>query len=442
MVLSYHLPLVIHIIFIFISCCFDDKNNGVVIALAISSRSTPATDNGVVDSFSSITPTPTLTNDNDAGGNRCINIEVIPVKDYSDIMKLADLRYDEFVTEESNTGTNFISKRSFRMATAEIYQERTVEGATVFLATMIENAETIAVGAAEASPIEFDQAIKVIEGESSSNSALAPPFLYVTDVVTCSKHRRMGVGNALMEAIEKEAAKRCHYYCNDDNDTNNEGNKISLQNTRLFLNVKNDNPSALKFYKNPKLGYSEYNDSDNYYEANSVIQQQDDREGKIIKVYMNHHQLAKNADTEGQIILSKKIENLSFSGIKVPITTVNDYQPAATDNDNNVVPAWLNRGVEAKATATEDDHHFRQPLQHQDSITDANDDNNSVAVADTTAINELMDDTGARNSGELLQLSEEELVVIMKNILHYPILKQGKVLCHWLKAKEASKTVI
>jgi len=415
-----------------------------VIAIAISSNMPVTTGTGnIVDFSSNMMPTPTL------GGNCRVNIEVIPVEDYSDIVKLADLRYDEFITEESNTGTAFISKRSFRRGTAEIYKERTDEGATVFLATMIEDGATVAVGAAEASPIEFDQAIKVIDGVSLTNSAHTPPFLYVTDVVTCSKHRRMGVGNALMKAIEKEAAKRCHYYCSDDNNTNNGDKKTSFQNTRLFLNVKNDNDSASNFYKNPKLGYSEYNVSDNYHEENSVVQQED-KDEKRIKVYLNSHQLAKNADTDGQILLSKKIENFSFSGVKIREITVNNDSnnkesptPLRSHDSNHEAPAWLSDGLEAEASTIIKDHqYFQEPqekLVTKESIDD-NSNNNAVAVANISIINELIHDTGAVDFEELLHLSEEELVVIINNILHYPILKQGKVLCHWLKAKEASKT--
>ena len=184
-----------------------------------------------------------------------------PVQTQADIVALADLRYDEWIAndDESDGDDNPLPSRyAFRMATAEIAAERTEGGAVAFLAQlavagMQPTANTdgkldddtalskgVPVGAAELSPIEFDGAITRTQQsrDKDTSTAQQPTRLYVTDVVTSSKHRRMGIANTLMDALESFALEKFG------------------TNTMLCLHVKEDNVAAQKFYQNPKRGYA------------------------------------------------------------------------------------------------------------------------------------------------------------------------------------------
>ena len=191
-----------------------------------------------------------------------------PVQTQADTVALADLRYDEWIAKDDNggdiafgsddpsSGPPLPSRYAFRMATAEIAAERTEGGAVAFLARlgMQPTANTspegkngddtaistcVPVGAAELSPIEFDGAIiwQPPDGKDTF-TAQQPTRLYVTDVVTSSKHRRMGIANTLMGALESFALEK---FGTD---------------TMLYLHVKEDNVAAQKFYQNPKRGYA------------------------------------------------------------------------------------------------------------------------------------------------------------------------------------------
>mmetsp|Transcript_20252 Transcript_20252/g.29827 ORF Transcript_20252/g.29827 Transcript_20252/m.29827 type:complete len:317 (-) Transcript_20252:313-1263(-) len=133
-----------------------------------------------------------------------------------DLVALADLRYNEWMAEESSS-ESVPSRYAFRMATAEIASERAVGSATTFLAKL----DTLAVAAAELSSIEFEDVVLSNEQQT---------FLYVTDVVTSSQHRRRGIANHLMDFLEDYAC------CNG---------KVTL-----WLHVKPENTQALAFYKN------------------------------------------------------------------------------------------------------------------------------------------------------------------------------------------------
>lgn len=197
-----------------------------------------------------------------APGHKAI-VTASPVRTQADVVALADLRYDEWIAtndddvadgQDSSTDPPLPSRYAFRMATAEIAAERTEGGAVAFLAragmqpkantgTCTEDKSSydedtatsttstyVPVGAAELSPIEFDGAIK--------SQQQSTRFLYVTDVVTSSRHRRMGIANTLMDALESFALET---YGAD---------------TILYLHVKEDNVAAQKFYENPKRGYA------------------------------------------------------------------------------------------------------------------------------------------------------------------------------------------
>ena len=184
-----------------------------------------------------------------------------PVQTQADIVALADLRYDEWIgnDDQSDGDDNPVPRRfAFRTATADIAAERTEGGAVAFLAQlavagMQPTANTdgkldddtalskgVPVGAAELSPIEFDGAITRTQHsrDKDTSTAQQPTRLYVTDVVTSSKHRRMGIANTLMDALESFALEKFG------------------TNTMLCLHVKEDNVAAQKFYQNPKRGYA------------------------------------------------------------------------------------------------------------------------------------------------------------------------------------------
>lgn len=80
-----------------------------------------------------------------AQNNNSIQFSI--VKTNEDILSLADLRYQEWMSDEPNPP----KLSSFRLATAEIYEERKREGSKVFLASKGD----ATIGAAELSPIEL-----------------------------------------------------------------------------------------------------------------------------------------------------------------------------------------------------------------------------------------------------------------------------------------------
>jgi ribosomal protein S18 acetylase RimI-like enzyme len=208
-----------------------------------------------------------------------IIIDVDVVKTQSDIIALADLRYNEWISiddyENDYNNNNHAnenenenppkphtpSRYAFRMATKEIHDERSNDGSTVFLARLV-NAENnnnvpvpvpAVVGSAELSPIEFNGTILNEEENNEKNK-----YLYVTDVVTSSTHRRRGIANLLMNALESYAydeytiKKKLHVDDKNEND-----DEVVINNTKitLFLHVKVDNDAAHTFYSNPSRGY-------------------------------------------------------------------------------------------------------------------------------------------------------------------------------------------
>lgn len=224
-----------------------------------------------------------------------------PVQTQADIVALADLRYDEWIANDNasdgddnlSSDPPLPSRYAFRMATAEIAAERTEGGAVAFLAILAAagkqpTANTdgksdditalskgLPVGAAELSPIEFDGAITPqLSHDKDTSTAQQPTRLYVTDVVTSSKHRRIGIANKLMDSLESFALE------NFGTDT------------MLYLHVKKGNAAAQKFYQNPKRGYVA--------PTSEQLQNIDVR------------RLEDNAGTAGQILMCKSLLNCSL----------------------------------------------------------------------------------------------------------------------------------
>ena len=189
------------------------------------------------------------------------NIDDIPqfTKELAD---LADVRYDEFVAHHDEVDLLGLqkpppSRTAFRMATAEVAQER-LEQATSFLAKL----DGAAVGAAELSQAELEGAL--IEKMNA---------WYITDVVTAREHRRKGIASALLDALERHAVV----------ESSNHDKQAAAADTTLYLHVKQENDAANAFYKS--RGYAPPTDDQ-------------------LK-RLNADMLATNAGTEGQVLLSK-----------------------------------------------------------------------------------------------------------------------------------------
>jgi ribosomal protein S18 acetylase RimI-like enzyme len=171
-------------------------------------------------------------------------IQVDQVKTISDWYALADVRYNEWIRDGGTT------RNAFRRATMEIYQEERHD-AILFLA---KKKDEVAVGAAELSPIELQNTLR-------DNVQV----LYVTDVVTERKCRRQGIAATLMSVLESHAIQQGAKY--------------------LVLNVATENAAALSFYR--KLGYEQPQPE--------------------LSEILNVEQVAENAGTQGQLLLSKSI---------------------------------------------------------------------------------------------------------------------------------------
>ncbi|OEU06144.1 hypothetical protein FRACYDRAFT_202262 [Fragilariopsis cylindrus CCMP1102] len=266
-------------------------NTGCIVTVdAFSVTVSSSSSSSLSSSSSSITNTNTNT-------KSIIDVDV--VKTQSDIIALADLRYNEWISiddyendyNNGNNDNNRIEKQkeneqqrrlslsqpsryAFRMATKEIYEERSIDGSTVFLARLVvaetennnNNDVAIVVGSAELSPVEFNNTngaatiiknLKEDEDEEENDDDEKHKYLYVTDVVTSSKHRRMGIANSLMDTLEKYAyndEEQEEYNDNNIND-NNENNKKKKTKITLFLHVKVDNDAAQTFYSSSRRGY-------------------------------------------------------------------------------------------------------------------------------------------------------------------------------------------
>jgi ribosomal protein S18 acetylase RimI-like enzyme len=182
-------------------------------------------------------------------------VSVSSVHSSDDVRALADLRFDEWIAEAY--GEEGPSRGAFRIATAEIYQERKDGGATAFLARLHDKA----VGAAELSPIELHGC------ETANERQGRNIYLYATDVVTARTHRRMGVGASLMDSIEKKA--------------------VDLGASQLLLHVEKENTAALNFYRSPAMGYGDLS--------------------KEVSDGLDLDLLAENAGVKGQLLLGKSL---------------------------------------------------------------------------------------------------------------------------------------
>lgn len=239
-------------------------------------------------------------------------ISVSQVQSNVDILSLADLRYKEWILQDdiNNTDKASPSQHSFRLATAEICQERRKDGAIAFLAKYYNGNEEI-VGAAELSPIETRGCIRSNNDAHLKSAFNTPIAMYATDIVTSSSHRRLGIGSKLMNELEDEAWRLgCRF---------------------VFLHVEYDNAVAIGFYH--RLWYSDVQDNAiddigvvtlTFTDEGSIAVPRtsldtlggENKDGTRIDEQVPHHetiivdtrQLAANAGTTGQLLMVKKLK--------------------------------------------------------------------------------------------------------------------------------------
>jgi len=213
------------------------------------------------------------------------------------------MRFQEWMADDPNPPLI----HNFRMATAEIYQERSLDGAIVFLAKKNNDNNNnndadgnSSVGAAELSPIELKDVIVLpnnIDNEQQQqrnkvDNTSSNLLRYVTDVVTSSSSRRLGVGSILMDAVEKSAwdlGTRC-----------------------LLLHVENENDMARRFYE--KLNYVYVGKEHAAAAATTLLVDSSDRVSSLnLEETIGHTinidttRLAVNAGTTGQLLMMKEL---------------------------------------------------------------------------------------------------------------------------------------
>jgi len=232
-------------------------------------------------------------------------VQISKVQTNNDILSLAKLRYQEWMINEINPPL----LSNFCKATAEIYNERQIEGSIVFLAKLVhqsnDGSDDLVVGAAELSSIELQNCI--INSNSSDNNDIdiAAP-LYITDVVTSSNHRRFGIGTKLMAEVERVAL-------------------YELNSRIVLLHVEYDNVAARMFYE--QLGYVvvvgveeciEEGDTkvisislDEPPQPSVVVDDTMDNQQHEI-IMLDTKQLAINASTVGQQLMMKRLSKESI----------------------------------------------------------------------------------------------------------------------------------
>ncbi|KAL3769939.1 hypothetical protein ACHAWO_001887 [Cyclotella atomus] len=241
------------------------------------------------------------------------SISVSQAQSNADILSLADLRYKEWILQEDDINeldksNSAPSQHSFRLATAEICQERSMHGAIAFLANYHHGDEYEIVGAAELSPIETRGCIHSNNVHLESNVPIA---MYATDVVTSSSHRRLGIGSKLMNELENTAWRLgcrfvfLHVEC--DNDA-----AIDFYHGLGYLNIKHDSLDGtgvvlLRFTEKglvvvPTMSLNTTGDEN----VDAVVDEQVQSDNATITV--DAQQLATNAGTSGQLLMVKKLQ--------------------------------------------------------------------------------------------------------------------------------------
>ena len=270
------------------------------------------------------------------------NVEVSIVQSNNDILSLANIRYQEWmITNDNESDSDHHhhppppSIQTFRLATAEIYQERSLQGSLVFLAKTMNNSNSnnsnknddddsliyndkeaaksdissvsvvAVVGAAELSPIELkDVIISTNLSDSAKQRQQQQQQLlqqdnhniirYVTDVVTSSSSRRLGIGSLLMNTLEKTAWEMFGTRC-------------------LLLHVERCNLMARRFYE--KLNYvyvisdgdSDVDDDDDDDDDGTVLLNLKGMDDDELLITIDTNRLAMNAGTTGQLLMIKEL---------------------------------------------------------------------------------------------------------------------------------------
>ncbi|KAL7449880.1 hypothetical protein ACHAWC_001892 [Mediolabrus comicus] len=226
-------------------------------------------------------------------------IDVSTIQYNHDILSLANIRYQEWMANNANPPSIY----NFRLATNEIYEERCADGAIVFLARMNSSSSSNGreggevVGAAELSPIELKDVV------INNNQQQQHLIRYVTDVVTSSTSRRLGVGSTLMNYIEQTAYNDMGTRC-------------------LLLHVEEGNDMARQFYE--KLNYI-YVNIDDRKDGDDNDELSDESGAALAKIvirnddlviHIDSNRLAMNAGTSGQLLMMKELSEPAMSGGK------------------------------------------------------------------------------------------------------------------------------
>jgi ribosomal protein S18 acetylase RimI-like enzyme len=258
---------------------------------------------------------------------------------------LADLRYNEWILQSNDDDGNNSSsdddthshshhrpppsRSSFRLATSEIYHERTAEGSTVFLAMMTEeevvdsnhdgddipSQRVVAVGAAELSPIELKGVFN--EKDHAAIVDIIKP-MYITDVVTSSSYRHRGIGSNLMHFIENyawmEKGTRIVYLhvAMENVGAKRFYERLGYRDAVVVVNRRleeeedeNENDECAKDSNNSQVGRRGGIESSSLVEVDGVEHECSRKEDGITSI--DYDRLAENAGTVGQILMMKRL---------------------------------------------------------------------------------------------------------------------------------------
>ncbi len=258
---------------------------------------------------------------------------------------MADLRYNEWILQSNDDDGNNSSsdddthshshhrpppsRSSFRLATSEIYHERTAEGSTVFLAMMTEeevvdsnhdgddipSQRVVAVGAAELSPIELKGVFN--EKDHAAIVDIIKP-MYITDVVTSSSYRHRGIGSNLMHFIENyawmEKGTRIVYLhvAMENVGAKRFYERLGYRDAVVVVNRRleeeedeNENDECAKDSNNSQVGRRGGIESSSLVEVDGVEHECSRKEDGITSI--DYDRLAENAGTVGQILMMKRL---------------------------------------------------------------------------------------------------------------------------------------
>ena len=256
--------------------------------------------------------TPTDTDDNNDREEE--EVIVTRVETEQDWIAFADLRYEEWMVPLGTTGSSSSSshnsspvptvpsRQAFRCATRDIYLEDRPRSLLVLAKRRRrrkqqrdkhqpeenpdedEDEEMVVLGGAEWSPYEVEAGLVLPSTTMKESSSSSFSLGYVTDVVTAVPYRKQGIGRLIMTTLETLAVTLA---TTTTPTTMDEPPQQPPTTHFLLLHVHPDNTSALRFYRQ-QLGYT------------TVLSSE-------LEKCLDVRKLEKEAGTEGQILLVKKL---------------------------------------------------------------------------------------------------------------------------------------